>query len=143
MSSEAMTLDRFVQLAQTWGGQIERWPEPERDAAYALLSGDQRALQTLIEAAEMDHLLASMPEPSSTLRAQILAGAISARSQPGFLQRLWEELGGFRLVAPALASSLLLAFALVQLDPTNVSVNDEDELFSLALLAVEEEEYLP
>ncbi len=142
MSSKGMQLDQFTQLAQTWGGQIERWPEAERDAAYALLSDDQRALQQLIEAAEMDHLIGPIVAPSTALRGKILKDARSLRPEPSFLQRLWAELGGIRLVAPALASSLLLAFALVQFDPTSAS-SSEDELFNLALLAVEDEEYLP
>jgi len=144
MSSEAMTLDQFVQLAQTWGGQIERWPQTQRDAAYALLDSDRNALAALIEAAELEHLITPIPDPTPALRTRILADAVSSRpATRGFLHRLWDELGGLRLIAPAFASSVLLAVALVQLDPSTSGVGEDHELFDLALLAVEDEEYLP
>lgn len=56
-----MTLDQFRRLAETWGGDVERWPASTRDAARQLaatLEGER----VLDEQARLDRLFAAAPE---------------------------------------------------------------------------------
>jgi hypothetical protein len=72
-----MTPERLEQLADTWGADLQRWPEAERVAAQALLARDASSRSLLARAAELDALLdahAIAPPDASLLRA-VLAGA--------------------------------------------------------------------
>jgi len=83
-----MTLDQFRRLAETWGGDVERWPAATRDAARqcaATLEGGR----ILAEQARLDHLFAAAPEieagraeRSSFLVLQRLAVVQQQRPQP-------------------------------------------------------------
>ncbi len=137
-----MTYQRFVELCDAWGEDISRWPQAEQDAAFALAAEDPRASDALLAAAELSLWLQPPAAPKAALRRRILDDAQQLVGQRGFWSRLWEELGGLRLVAPTLASGLLLALLLVQLDTVSTTATEEGDLLSLALLADEEEEYL-
>jgi hypothetical protein len=56
-----MTLDQFRQLAETWGGNIDRWPSSSRDAALALAAGDE-GKRILADQVRLDRLLAVAPD---------------------------------------------------------------------------------
>jgi hypothetical protein len=57
-----MTIDEFRQLAQTWGGDIARWPPPRRTEAEAIARMPAEAA-ILEEARRLDRLIAaSAPE---------------------------------------------------------------------------------
>ncbi|MBI5129939.1 MAG: hypothetical protein HZA66_10895 [Rhodopseudomonas palustris] len=56
-----MTLDRFRELADSFGGDVERWPEAEREAARAIARSDAGAA-ILREHRAFDRLLAIPPE---------------------------------------------------------------------------------
>jgi hypothetical protein len=58
-----MTLDQFRQLAETWGGNIDRWPSSTRDAALALAAGDE-GKRILADQVQLDRLLAIAPDVS-------------------------------------------------------------------------------
>jgi hypothetical protein len=58
-----MTLDQFRQLAETWGGNIGRWPPSTRDAARVLAAGDE-GRRILDDQIRFDRLLALAPEVS-------------------------------------------------------------------------------
>ena len=46
-----MSLERFEDLAEIYGGDIARWPEGEREAARALLSAEAARLGPVLAAA--------------------------------------------------------------------------------------------
>lgn len=142
MTATKMTYQRFVALCDTWSEDISRWPQAEQDAAYALAAEDPRASEALLNAAELSLWLEPLSAASPELRTRILDDALQVAGRRGFWSRLWEELGGVRLLAPTLASGLLLALLLLQLDPASPATVEEGDLLSLALLADEEEEYL-
>lgn len=78
---DAMTMQRFAQLADAWGGDITRWPPVEQPAAARVLAsaeGDM-ARSLLAEAGELDRALRSVvpAPPSMRLRDAILAGVPS------------------------------------------------------------------
>ncbi|WP_421786055.1 hypothetical protein [Hyphobacterium sp.] len=70
-------MNRFADLADAYGGEIDRWPEDERAAARLLLaeSGDARAM--LADAQQLDGLLSDSGEvaPSELLVRRILKSA--------------------------------------------------------------------
>lgn len=76
-----MDLDRFRALAETYGGDIRRWPEAERDGAAALAAVDQGAASALAEAALLDEALDDWRvEPAGlALRDRVATGAPTAR----------------------------------------------------------------
>jgi len=83
-----MTLERFEDLAQTYGGEIARWPEGEREAARALLAENAARLSpVLAEAAQLDRLLDLAPaqRPDAALIGRLIAAA----PQPAAVGRRW------------------------------------------------------
>lgn len=55
-----MTLDEFGQLAETWGGNIDRWPPSQQAAAHALAEGDE-AKRVLAGQIRLDRMLTFGP----------------------------------------------------------------------------------
>ncbi|WP_025033206.1 hypothetical protein [Bradyrhizobium sp. DOA9] len=56
-----MTPEQFRQLAETWGGDVERWPAPTREAARRIAATAEGAA-VLHQQARLDRLLAVAPE---------------------------------------------------------------------------------
>jgi hypothetical protein len=56
-----MTLEQFRQLAETWGGDIDRWPAATQDAAREMAAGEQ-AGRILAEQLRLDRLFSLVPE---------------------------------------------------------------------------------
>jgi hypothetical protein len=57
-----MNRDHFRQLAESWGGDIGRWPPDIRDAARRLADRDGEAAAILREQSAFDRMLAIAPE---------------------------------------------------------------------------------
>jgi hypothetical protein len=55
-----MTLEQFRQLAETWGGDIARWPAATQDAARAMAL-DEQAARILDEQLRLDRLFSLAP----------------------------------------------------------------------------------
>ena len=99
------------------------------------------------QAAALDALLAAdaVPPPSPGLRRAILLDA-GRHLQGGFWRTVWRELGGVRVVAPALTASLALGIAVSTfvLPATEVDADDTAPGYAeLALLDGAYEDYLP
>lgn len=109
-----MTLEEFRDLAETWGGDIERWPEERRAAAQDLAETAEASL-ILARARELDVILARRPAVSSD-RAHRAAQAVTRRlAEVSVRQRpSWWDFGSARWLAPAagLACSVLLGVSL-------------------------------
>lgn len=69
--------ERFAAVAEAYGGDLRLWPEDERPAASARLSGDPRAERLLDEQRRLDDVLHAWRPmiPSRELRDAVLAGA--------------------------------------------------------------------
>jgi hypothetical protein len=83
-----MSLERFEDLAEIYGGDIARWPEGEREAARALLASEAgRLTPVLAAAAQLDRLLDLAPaqRPDAALMGRL----ISAAPQPAGGGRRW------------------------------------------------------
>ena len=150
-----MNTTRLQQLIDAYGSNPQRWPADERPAATALLRTDVVARERLAQASEIDRAIDAVygDHDLQPLQARVLAlaGAERTTSRPtavqrrGFLAQLWEELGGFRLVAPTFATALSLAIVLSNwFDPQAGDVPAVDtDLASLSLLAADDEDVLP
>jgi len=83
-----MTLERFEDLAEIYGGEIARWPEGEREAARALLASDPERLKPALNAAaHLDRLLDLAPAQS--VDAALLGRLIAAAPRPVASARRW------------------------------------------------------
>ena len=83
-----MTLERFEDLAEIYGGEIARWPEGEREAARALLAENPARLSpVLADAAQLDRLLDLAPAQRPD--AALLGRLIAAAPQPAGAGRRW------------------------------------------------------
>lgn len=56
-----MTLEQFRQLAETWGGDIDRWPAATQDAAREMATGEQ-AGRIVGEQLRLDRLFSLAPK---------------------------------------------------------------------------------
>jgi len=83
-----MSLERFEDLAEIYGGEIARWPEGEREAARGLLAAHaERLSPVLAAAAQLDRLLDLAPAQSPD--AALLGRLIAAAPQPAAPARRW------------------------------------------------------
>ncbi|MCG6207287.1 hypothetical protein LPW26_21790 [Rhodopseudomonas sp. HC1] len=104
-----MTPERFRELAEIWGGDIERWPKAEWPAAREIARTDAGSA-ILREQHPLDALLASAPDvsPARADRAALaVLGAIAAsESRPPWYRRWLQPVS--LLPAGSLACSALL-----------------------------------
>ena len=73
-----MTPERFAQLAEAYGAQLQRWPAEERAAAQRLLASDAAQAQAALQQAQwLDGQLDGyrLAAPSPQLAQQIVASA--------------------------------------------------------------------
>ncbi|MEK9969260.1 MAG: hypothetical protein VW600_08995 [Ferrovibrio sp.] len=81
MGSNAMTLDRFIDLLDAYGADLDLWPRDEQAAGLALLAAtpEAREAQRRVSAVDTALLRAELPEiePSDALRQRILAQVAS------------------------------------------------------------------
>jgi hypothetical protein len=104
-----MNIDQFRQLAQTWGGDLARWPAAERDAAQAVADSEVGAA-ILREQRDFDAML-SVPSEVSPARAgraslAVLQRIAAAESRPPWYRLLLRP--SALLPAGSLACSALL-----------------------------------
>lgn len=85
-----MNLERFIDLLDAYGADLDRWPRAEQAAATTLLSVLPEAREAQRRAATVDALLLRAPlpgiEPSEALRQRVLAqvaGLPAAQAQLG------------------------------------------------------------
>ena len=153
-----LALERFTELADAYGGDLQRWPVEFRAAAERLLgAGDDaqsvQARAILRAAAELDEALGG-PSPEAALQAvrarilqtrppmlQVPAPATRRPVRSSLWQTLWSELGGLRWLGPALAAGLTLGIGVHQWGDSDAA--GEGDFLSVALLDNDDEELLP
>jgi len=105
--SEALTLARFAELADAYGGEIARWPADMQDAARRMADGPEaRAL--LAQAAVLDARLDlwTVPAPSPQLRQAVAA---SWQAPFGRRVRLWWSALGLGAALAGIGAGLAVA----------------------------------
>ncbi len=109
--NDPMTLDRFRELADAYGGVIARWPEPDRAAALRL-AAQPEAIAMLARASTLDTLLDTwtVPAPSAALRRAVAHGAPDRTRSLVWRARLWwSGIGVGAALAGALAGAAVVA----------------------------------
>lgn len=104
-----MKIERFQQLAETYGGDLSRWPAAERKPAWRLLESDAAARRIIDEALALDAVLNQATMDDDPARVDRMAAAVAARLD----QQL--ATGGSAVpgpVAPRWAVGFLCAMAL-------------------------------
>lgn len=79
-----MTPERFEALAEAYGGDVDRWPAAERDAARRWAATHPAEAETaLLRANELDTWLDAAPAPrvKPALVERVIAGAPSGRRE--------------------------------------------------------------
>jgi hypothetical protein len=104
-----MTLSEFQRLLNTWGSDLRRWPEGERERAAALLRDSAAARELSAEEQQLDHALDAQPltiEPEASARAlrRVLRSELDRLpEQVGFWGATfsfgWVRAGAFAVVA--------------------------------------------
>ncbi len=122
-----MTPERFRALLQTYGADLERWPDDERSAAHELASQESAELrQSLAEEAQLDRWLDdhTLAAPDDALLRRIVAATVppasAAPRASWWLPGRWWPGAGLTLtgLAGALAGALLVSVALRQAVPS-------------------------
>lgn len=67
-----MNAERFRDLAEAWGGDLDRWPAAERDQARAFLAVSPDAAQALAEARGLDAALDAWRPPEASDRKSVV-----------------------------------------------------------------------
>ncbi|ODT85275.1 hypothetical protein [Phenylobacterium sp. SCN 70-31] len=88
-----MTPERFAGLADAYGGDVARWPAPERDAAAAFMTdAPARAAAILAEASALDAWLDAAPAPQAS--AAMVGAILAAAPRRPSLWRRWAFAAG-------------------------------------------------
>jgi hypothetical protein len=83
-----MTLSEFQRLLNTWGSDLRRWPEGERDRAAALLRDSAAARELTAEEQQLDRALDAQPLALREASARAARRVLQSK-----LQRLPEQVG--------------------------------------------------
>jgi hypothetical protein len=126
-----MTLSEFQRLLNTWGSDLRRWPEGQREQAAALLRDSATARELSAEEQQLDRALDAQPLPiekeqsARALRRVLRSKLDRLPEQEGF----WGATFSFGWVrAGALAAVAVLAIALgwVISEPGDVQGSPDD-----------------
>jgi hypothetical protein len=121
-----LNASRFRALAETFGGDIGRWPEAEQEVASAWRAAHPREAASVLKSARaLDDLLGAWqsPAPAETLRGRILDAA-PAVVRSARRRALVLTLGGGAGLAAACLAGILVAPVLLSapaLRPTSSS----------------------
>ena len=105
-----MTKEEFQALAETYGGEVARWPAALREDAALLAAAEPAFVQaTLAREASLDAALDALPrtQASTALYDRILAGAPAARRRSRFW-RLWLAPAGVGAALAGVAAAGLI-----------------------------------
>jgi hypothetical protein len=127
-----MTLEEFRRLADTWGGDIDRWP-PRTKSAAGQHAATQEGAEILAQARQLDGWLAAAPvvAPDRAARAafavvQRIAAEGAVPMRPGgWWRRTW------LMPVAGLAFSALMGVSLATLTPYGGSARSTSALSAI------------
>lgn len=129
-----MNLDRFRALAESFGGDLARWPVGEREAGEAFLAAQGQVCRDILEeAARLDEALRTLeaPTPPEALFNAVMASAPSP-AQSGVSQRS-------RWAAMAAAVCLTVGLGAGWSFAPSPQAASSDDLFAAAFGALEDQ----
>ncbi len=141
-----MTLERFQEALDTYGGDLSRWPEGLARDAETLLSQEPEArallrqaelLDAALEPDEMprvdpgltDRIMRRVAEHEAALAKDAAAEAAPEDGRPWFLRLVWPVPREFVAMCGGTAAGVLVALAVMRYLP--LSANEVD-IFNLA-----------
>lgn len=122
-----MTREDFLKFAETYGGNISRWPEEVGAEAQSFLDADSEyANQILQDAGELDNALerARVAPGTDMLKARILTAARVAGATPQVASSSKPQGLRYRAVAALVAGAFVLGFT--GANYLNSDINYED-----------------
>ena len=116
---EPLTLARFQELADAYGGVVARWPEQHRKAAMAIAS-QPGTREILFGASSLDEALDvwGVAAPTPSLRDRVIGSAPAPTVKIGTRARLWWSGVG---IAAALAGATAGTAAVAIVSPIDVA----------------------
>ena len=129
-----MTPERFVRLAEIHGGDLKRWPEAERPAAFLLLARTPALRTRLDEARHLDKALLLASRTVAEERAQRVSQSVLERidhALPVPPPPEWQKPRTLWPAAGLLASMALLGFVV-----GNIAATGTDSWPELGLSAL-------
>lgn len=109
--TDTLSLDRFRDLADAYGGVVARWPEEHRDAAFRMAS-TPAAINILARASALDEMLDTwrVPVPVADLHGRLIAGApVPSRRLVARARLWWSGIGIAAALTGAVAGSAAVA----------------------------------
>jgi hypothetical protein len=127
-----MTLEEFRRLADTWGGDVDRWP-PRTQSAARQHAATKEGAEILAQARQLDAWLAAAPvvAPDRAVRAafavvqRIAAGGAVPTRPAGWWRRTW------LMPVAGLAFSALMGVSLATLAPYGGSARSTSALSAI------------
>lgn len=119
---DAMTLERFAELAEAYGGDVTRWPLACRDAAAELMILQPQATAQMLEAAgELDWALHQWraPSPGPALQAAVLTAAPRPKVEQAWRTWIWRTGLGAGLMAAGAAGLMAGVVVSAAVAPTS------------------------
>lgn len=116
--AKQLTLKRFREIIESYGGEPQRWPEGERKAAVALMNAEPEARRMAENQARLDRALSALPRPKAADAAFLKRlETIPHRDQPAAKPRgarapLFAFFGAKSLVPQGLAIAAAGAFGI-------------------------------
>ena len=126
-----MTLSEFQRLLNTWGSDLQRWPDGERERAAALLRDSAAARELRAEEQLLDRALDAQPlpieqEPSARALRRLLRRELDRLpEQVGFWGATF-SFGWVRAGAFAVVAVLAIALGWVISEPGDVQGSADD-----------------
>jgi hypothetical protein len=109
--TERLTLERFEELADAYGGVVARWPEIYRSDAMSM-AAEPEAAQILAKALTLDMILDiwSVAAPTANLQAHLINDSTASGRRFGGRARLWwSGIGVAAALAGAAAGAVTVA----------------------------------
>jgi hypothetical protein len=116
-----MTFDEFRRLAETWGGDLKRWPEASQPAARRIAATPEGA-EVLEQASQLDTQFAKRPTVSVDRSRRVMHAValdIAADLERTANRRWTWDFGNWLVPAGSMACSALLGISLAMLLPAS------------------------
>lgn len=136
-----MTSDRVRALLAAYGADPQRWPQPEREAAWRLADADPGLASEIAETAALDGLLDALPVPAPSPALRVRLKSIPDRARLRWADRLaafwpfgapWRPAAG--LVAAALVG-IVVGFTTPEITSSNTELADTDASGTIIAIA--------